>query len=367
MGLTPGRQKRNYRRLVAGIVASLLVHAVIFGVLFLTVPESVKAPQKDKVRLNIVDRVSKKEFSSAPLVGGERPPDFRNPDSLDGQVVDLAKPAVELRPDEARFLSRYDIKVDKEQVSRKKSGQPGRPGKESKKSQALRVVAKSDGETDAEQDPENTAERTEKKVLEKPELGKISNLRGFERLLLPGGAAGGRGGGLNMRLLADQVVADSAGIGSGVGAGSGGGSGGEGGSPDIFMGVGDEGSETLVNSRSFKFWDFFDRVKSAVRTEWDPGTVFRSRDPYGNVFGKKDRYTILGVVLDDAGGIRQIEVMHKSGLEFLDEEAVRSFQAAAPFPNPPAGLIDDRGRIVFRFGFLLEFGSSQGSFFWQRP
>ena len=39
----------------------------------------------------------------------------------------------------------------------------------------------------------------------------------------------------------------------------------------------------------------------------------------------------------------------------LDDEALRAFKAAGPFPNPPPGLFGDRETFTFHFGFAVEF------------
>lgn len=47
-----------------------------------------------------------------------------------------------------------------------------------------------------------------------------------------------------------------------------------------------------------------------------------------------------------------------SGIPFLDEEALRAFRDAEPFPNAPKAAIDSRdGLIDFSFGFLFEVAS----------
>jgi len=137
-------------------------------------------------------------------------------------------------------------------------------------------------------------------------------------------------------------------------------------SSDAVLGVPEEGDQTLVNTRSFKYWDFFQRVKDRVRAEWKPGEMYQARDPYGKVYGNRDRLTILSVALSAEGEVVRLEVSRESGLAFLDEEAIRAFRQAGPFRNPPAGLVDEDGRIAFTFGFLLEVGASKGRFFWQR-
>ena len=118
----------------------------------------------------------------------------------------------------------------------------------------------------------------------------------------------------------------------------------------------DEGEGTFLNSREFKFASFFNRLKRGVSQHWRPLGEYQRRDPTGNIYGFRSRVTILTVTLNADGSLQNVEVKHSSGVDFLDREAIAAFHRAEPFPNPPHGLIDDAGRIVFPFGFHLDFG-----------
>ncbi len=48
----------------------------------------------------------------------------------------------------------------------------------------------------------------------------------------------------------------------------------------------------------------------------------------------------------------------------LDDEAVRAFHAAGPFPNPPDGLIKNN-MITFAFSFHFEISAPRTS--WRMP
>lgn len=120
----------------------------------------------------------------------------------------------------------------------------------------------------------------------------------------------------------------------------------------------DEGEGTFLNTKEWKFASFFNRVKQSVGMHWDPGSQLRQRDPTGNIYGGKDRYTILNVTLNERGMVKDIYVEKSCGLDFLDLEAIKSFERAQPFPNPPPGLLDGDHAIRFSFGFFLEMGSS---------
>jgi len=315
------------RSLVIGLSCSLLIHSLLALWLW-THPETAPSPEEKRaVRMRILDRARKVAPPAAPL---------------EGQVVDLPPPDREEVPTEARFLARHDRKVDRERKARRSAGAV--PGSEDTRE---RPIAGAPAGKGTGSPPPGTPEATE------------TVSRGADR---------GRG----HRILAGLDRLRGVGQGPVWGHHDGEGPGGEGGpagvvTGDAFLGVPEEGDTTLVNTRSFKYWDFFQRVKERVRSQWNPGPLYAARDPDGRIYGRRDRLTILAVALDAEGRILRMEVKRESGLPFLDEEAVRAFRKAGPFPNPPAGLVDEQGRIVFSFGFLLEVGASEGRFFWSRP
>ena len=98
-------------------------------------------------------------------------------------------------------------------------------------------------------------------------------------------------------------------------------------------------------------------MKRQVAQNWHPDEVYLERDPNGNVYGTRDRLTILKVSLKPDGQVAKIYVIKQSGVDFLDDEAVRAFRQAQPFPNPPSGLVDGHSNLItFRFGFHFEIG-----------
>lgn len=119
----------------------------------------------------------------------------------------------------------------------------------------------------------------------------------------------------------------------------------------------DEGEGTYLNTREWKYSSFFNRVKQSVGMHWDPSSYLRQRDPTGNIYGGKDRYTVLDVTLTDRGMVKEISVQKSSGIDFLDLAAIASFEKAQPFPNPPPGLVQNNA-VQFTFGFYLEMGGA---------
>lgn len=129
--------------------------------------------------------------------------------------------------------------------------------------------------------------------------------------------------------------------------------------PDHIKGV-KEGDATYLNTRQYVYASFFNRIKQQVAQHWNPNSVYRRRDPFGNVYGVKDRATTVSVELNKNGKLSKVSVSRSSGLSFLDKEAMRAFRAAHPFPNPPKALVERDGKIRFKFNFFLQVSNRSG-------
>ena len=116
-----------------------------------------------------------------------------------------------------------------------------------------------------------------------------------------------------------------------------------------------EGDGTFLNSKEFKYATFFYRVKDSVGNIWYDMVLreLRRRDPTGNIYGPRDRATLLSIRLKPDGRLAEVRVANSSGVQFLDDVAVQAFKMAEPFPNPPTALADDDGFITFNFQFVM--------------
>ncbi|MFT3707622.1 MAG: cell envelope integrity protein TolA [Archangium sp.] len=130
--------------------------------------------------------------------------------------------------------------------------------------------------------------------------------------------------------------------------------------PNDFLKDVDEGDGTYLSTREWKYASFFNRVKQSVGQNWTPTEQLRLRDPTGQIYGGRDRYTILNVTLDGNGRLKDAFVDKSSGLDFLDLEAIKAFERAQPFPNPPPGLLANDQTVRFQFGFYLELSGRPG-------
>jgi TonB family protein len=124
--------------------------------------------------------------------------------------------------------------------------------------------------------------------------------------------------------------------------------------PDHLEGV-EEGDGTFLNSRSWKYASYFNRIKEAVAKTWFERVDREStrRDPTSSIYLYKERFTLIEYVLDDKGAVKELAVARSSNVDFLDTVALEAIRSAQPFPNPPTGLIDAKGEVRWTFGFTV--------------
>jgi TonB family protein len=271
-----------------------------------------------------------------------------------GQIVDLPAPREEHRPDASRFVSEHDSTVTHETKKYGRFEDHARQGDQDGSAPSSRQqTPKGDGRL-AMRTPDlarflrgaestsaqpshpgrvGTADGAPDPGRAEPE-GAFSALGSDGRPRPGGGARGGQGLALSPT---DQQLARA--IGSGT--------------QDALNNV-DDGDETALNSKKWRFASFFNRVKRQVAEHWHPEESYRQRDPTGMIYGRKNRYTELRIQLKPDGKLGNVAVYQPSGLDFLDDEAIEAFKQAAPFPNPPRQLIEANGLINFGFGFLFD-------------
>ena len=123
---------------------------------------------------------------------------------------------------------------------------------------------------------------------------------------------------------------------------------------DDLRGV-EEGDETLLNSRSFRYAGFINRVKETVGRIWTTQVEDETakRDPSGSIYLWKDRRTVVEFTIDRQGELKDVHVTVSSGVEYLDHVALDAFRRAERFPNPPPGLFSPDGTATMGFGFVL--------------
>jgi TonB family protein len=306
------------------------------------------------------------------------------------QVIETVKPSDEKEPENARFLSEFNTKVDKQKVAR---GARNEPMVAKAKPEELTPTPKPKDEPSVKhQDPDRVVGKNEHApdvpghlsmrtpgAPSSAEVEQEAKVRGsttgaagtmvadgyvarkgdaaleqerHERTELPRGQGGAGGGAPQAPILKPTPDVLERALG--------------GGSVDHLEDV-ENGDETALSSKRFVYANFFNRIKRQVAQNWDPATVWRRRDPTGTVYGFKTRVTEVRVSLSRKGDLAKILVTTPSGVIELDDEAVRAFRSAGPFPNPPDALIQKDNLITFPFGFYFEIGGSGSHTSWRLP
>lgn len=395
--MKPGTRRRSTpQRIAAAAVLALLVHALggvaIYRAGVFRLAALPPAGPAQEVETAEIELSPGPGASIESLVERLDQPDEPTPQELEqrkeeektkaeGQVVDIARPAVEERPDKARFLAEYDSRVDRETKGpsgRWQAGSPqppsppapAQPPSSSSSSSspgpaparagqagaperlgplAMRVPGRPSPQAAPGAQGERAPEAGPSGLQVPGEDGTIS--RGAEQD--PGAAgAGGRravpgGGGAPGRHAPNLLAAEPLERALGLGAGS------MDHLPDLT-----DGESTALSAKKWKFASFFNRVKRAVGDEWHPDTVYVRHDPSGNIYGVKDRVTVLRVHLRPDGKLDGMDLLQSCGVGFLDEEAMAAFRRAQPFMNPPPQLREADGLIHFSFAFIFELSGS---------
>lgn len=119
----------------------------------------------------------------------------------------------------------------------------------------------------------------------------------------------------------------------------------------------DPGLETLLSTKEFVYYTYYARIRRQLNQYWGPKVREKLTNIYRqgrSIASNDDKVTKLLISLDKNGNLVRAQIIGNSGVHDLDEAAVESFRAAAPFPNPPQGMVDPDGQIKIRWDFILE-------------
>lgn len=393
------RQERPLSRAAVATVLALVGHGLmVAGLLFLshlqldTPPMRFKRAEVDRplaFRPLTTSQFEKNRGKDAPALAAreakprpEKPKEKPVPEQAPGQVVDVAPGNGEVSPD-ARFAAETNNAVKKEtrakeQTAFYKNAMPRRTSTKALDTKGADPVdaPQLSGNNGIGQDDRPLKETPKATALEIPDQQASSELA----MRTP--SIGGTGPVVTNREAADAIKGNSKrlnlqlGSGSDATDGSEGRAGAEGAvnlipSPAVLDSISgaaandhlqdvEEGDGTYLNTREWRYASFFNRVKQSVGQHWNPNAQLRLRDPTLQIYGGRDRQTLLQVTLTADGRLKDAWVEKSSGLDFLDLEAIKAFERAQPFPNPPAGLIASDETVRFRFGFYLEMSGRPG-------
>jgi TonB family protein len=115
------------------------------------------------------------------------------------------------------------------------------------------------------------------------------------------------------------------------------------------------GDFNQLNTSKYKNYSYNMRVRDRIEQLW-----FRAiNSAVGNI-STKGRYlasevhrTTLKIVLNAKGKILDVNVMGASGVREFDESAIKSFNQAVAFPNPPKDMIKN-GQVTLNWSFNVD-------------
>ena len=115
------------------------------------------------------------------------------------------------------------------------------------------------------------------------------------------------------------------------------------------------GDMTKLNTLKFKYYGFYRRIKQRLEVYWG----YEVRKKIEQLLKERRRpiktesITALSIDLDHRGHIVDIRIKSASGVRELDEAAVKSFNKAGPFPNPPEGMLKN-GLARIEWDFIVK-------------
>ncbi len=305
------------------VVLSFALHVVVTGGFYLVGLLKKEARPQETVSIDFLTPEQLQQFAQA-----EQQLPKKALQVPANQVVEQSETSVNEEEVDTRFLSAKNQKVEKQSIAAQR-GQ----FQNTKKEQTARSGPKGDGRQ------KSVAKADEAKKQIAKDL-----FKGFDA---------------NEAIERQKMADQKTGLGEGRGTGDNNtGTGSDVSQSNDYIKDVDRGLETLLNTREFKYYSYYNRIRKQLSQHWEG----RVREKLTKMFREgrapaatnRDRITKLMIVLNDKGTLVRVQVLHDSGVQDLDEAAIEAFRAAAPFPNPPKGIVEGDGTVKIRWDFVLE-------------
>lgn len=118
------------------------------------------------------------------------------------------------------------------------------------------------------------------------------------------------------------------------------------------------GSFTALNTDRHLYYSFYSRVDTAIRYRWESriSNALQALGPAALMNLSNQNWTThVEFLLDENGFVKKALIMKESGVVPFDASAVRAFEEAAVFPNPPKEMVQDDGYIHLKYSFTVLF------------
>jgi len=258
----------------------------------------------------------------------DKPPEPEEP--AKGQIVEVARPDEEKRPDKADYLAQYDRTVPEETRTEKVRINPEVVSDQYSHEDKLQFEDRIDlGITDPSTGAEVGNDRFDPdengSLASLPSAFTLTNKEGLQKPVPASHRDQALSGAPQNDLLDEEL-----------------------------------GDRVALNSIEIKYADYVLRIRRLVNFYWKQNLDNLPR----SVPLVKPRYeTVVNVVLDGNGALESILVTRDSGSEPVDDCVLQAFRIAGPFPNPPEQLIAKDGRVYLPdFDWTVEVGQARAPY-----
>lgn len=115
------------------------------------------------------------------------------------------------------------------------------------------------------------------------------------------------------------------------------------------------GDFTRLNTQEYEFYGFYHRIRQKLEQFWGNNIHSQAEKIFKqgrSIASDSNLLTGLIIHLNSSGEIVEINLQSTSGVKELDDAAIKSFNQAGPFPNPPKGMLKS-GRAVIEWSFVV--------------
>lgn len=115
------------------------------------------------------------------------------------------------------------------------------------------------------------------------------------------------------------------------------------------------GDFTKLNTQEFEFYGFYNRIRQRLELFWGSNIQEQAEKLMKtgrSIASDTNHVTSLEIFLNDRGEIVDVSINSPSGVRELDSAAIKTFNQAGPFPNPPTGMLKD-GKAKISWSFVV--------------
>lgn len=116
------------------------------------------------------------------------------------------------------------------------------------------------------------------------------------------------------------------------------------------------GDFTKLNTQEYEFYGFYHRIREKLEQFWGNNIQEEAQKIFKqgrSIASDSNLITGLTIKINKHGEIVDIILKSTSGVKELDDAAVKAFNQAGPFPNPPKGMIKNDGKATIEWGFVV--------------